>query len=48
MKGTMNNTTLGKQRQLASELNHTSKELQMSFKNTSNLADGLTKERKLI
>ena len=44
----MQNTTLGRQRQLASELNQTSKDLQMSFKNTSSLAEGLTKERKLI
>lgn len=39
---------LGKQRQLASEAAETSKDLQMSFKNTSNLAHGLTKERATI
>ena len=48
MKSTLNSTMLGKQRQLASEAAETSKDLQMSFKNTSNLAHGLTKERATI
>jgi hypothetical protein len=41
-------TTLGKQRQLASDASGTSKDLQMSFKTTSNVAKGLTQERVLI
>ncbi len=44
MKGT-STITLGKQRQLVGETQQASKELQMSFKNTSSLAHGLTKER---
>ena len=36
---------LGKQRQLAADATQTSKELQMSFKNTSNVANALTKDR---
>jgi len=39
---------LGKQRMLAQDTQLTSKELQMSFKNTSSLAMGLTKERAQI
>jgi hypothetical protein len=48
MKVTATNTIMGKQRQLASEASETSKDLQISFKNTSNLANGLTKERVTI
>ena len=42
------NTMLGKQRQLSSEAAETSEQLQISFKNTSSLAHGLTKERVTI
>jgi hypothetical protein len=33
---------------LATDSNHAAKDLQMSFKNTSSLANGLTKERVYI
>jgi hypothetical protein len=38
-------TMLGKQRKLAADATTASKELQMSFKNTSNVASALTKDR---
>lgn len=38
-------TMLGKQRKLATDATTASKELQMSFKNTSNVANALTKDR---
>ena len=41
-------TMLGKQRQLASDTQETNRELQLSFKNSSSLAKGLTKERVAI
>lgn len=46
--GGINATTLGKQRQLASDTQEASRDLQLSFKNTSSLAKGLTKERVTI
>jgi len=38
-------TMLGKQRKLAGDATTASKELKMSFKNTSNVANALTKDR---
>jgi len=38
-------TMLGKQRKLTADATNASKELQMSFKNTSNVANALTKDR---